>query len=337
MKSCLSQLKSEKGLTANVSVECEGFLFEGVNAEQKFHSRAGFELVSRGGYYHSLSTHGLRVFIDRFAEAIRALGFENEKDHPEVAPSQFEINYKYCDALQAADQLQLYKLTARQTAARLGFTASFLPKPIAGINGSGMHTNISLAKDGENLFYDANGKEGLSKEGWDFIDRLLYSGEALCLPLNSSVNAYRRLDPNYEAPNQIRTSAVDRTSMVRIPLANKNSARIEVRTVAPDASPYLTFFLLLKAGLEGPVDPKTVESHRNERSRFLASSIYDAADHFAKNPFLGEVLGSGTLEKFLEQKLAAAHRCPRELGQLVKTEEILFHHEVTNQHIWSQF
>lgn len=186
----------------------------------------------------------LKLFIDGLAEAQRALGFENEKDHPEVAPSQFELNYKYTDALIAADQLQLYKLTARAGFRNLGMTSSFLPKPIAGINGSGMHCNMSLSKGRKNLFFDPKGEDNLSQQGWNFVDRILNNANDICLVLNPSVNAYRRLDPHYEAPNQIKSSAIDRTSIIRIPLANEKSARIEVRSVAPDANPYFTFLSL---------------------------------------------------------------------------------------------
>lgn len=337
LKNYLEELRASQGLTANVSVECEGFLFQGENAERNYTSHQGFDLVSKGGYYSSLATDTLRLFIDSFAESQRALGFENEKDHPEVAPSQFELNYKYCDALIAADQVQLYKLMARQVAARMGCTASFLPKPVAGINGNGMHTNVSISKDGTNLFFDSNGEDGLSPFAWDFVDRLLYSANDICLTLNSSVNAYRRLDPNFEAPNQIKSSAVDRTSMVRIPLGNKNSARIEVRTVAPDSNPYLALYTLIKTGMTGPVNEEEVQENRRSRTRLLPGNIYDAIRHFKGSNFVAELLGQENKEKFVEQKLASAHRCPRELGTLVKTEEVRFHHEVTNQYIWSQF
>lgn len=337
LKYYLDELKSTHDYTTNVSVECEGFLFEGQSAEQRFHSREGFEMVSTGGYFNSLPNDPLRLFIDEFAEGQRALGFENEKDHPEVAPSQFELNYKYCNALQAADQLQLYKLMARQVAANMGMTASFLAKPIAGINGSGMHTNLSLSKGKKNLFYDAKGDDNLSPLAWGFIDRLLQNANDFCLALNASVNSYRRLDPNFEAPNQIKSSAVDRTSMVRIPLANEKSARIEVRTVAPDANPYMAFYLILKTGLEGPLDNNQTEENRRSRTRFLPGNIYDSMRHFKASSFIAEVLTPEVKDKYLARKKASAERCPRALGELVKTEEVLFHHEVTNQHIWSQF
>ena len=333
---CADLWKKDKTV-AFAAVETEGFLFEGENAEQNFNSRDGFKFVSNGGYYHSLPKDPLKLFIDKFAEAQRALGFQNEKDHPEVAPSQFELNYSYCDALIAADQIQLYKLLARQIAADSGKTACFLPKPMANINGSGMHTNISLSRDGKNLFWDAKGQDNLSPMAWDFVDRLLNNANDLCLIMNSSVNSYRRLDPHYEAPNQIKSSAVDRTSMIRIPLGNEKSARVEVRTVAPDANPYLTMFALFKTGLEGPMTETLDSESRRTRTRFLPDNIYDAMRHFKASSYVKELLGADNHEKFLDLKQAAADRCPKELGTMVKTEEILFHHDVTNQYIWKRF
>lgn len=337
LKHYCDQLYSRQSIVANVSVECEGFLFEGINAEQGFSSRQGFKLVSSGGYFNSLPNDPLKLFIDRLAEAQRALAFENEKDHPEVAPSQFELNYSYCDALLAADQLQLYKLTARQVAANMGYTACFLPKPIAGINGSGMHTNLSLSQKNKNLFFDVNGEDNLSEMAWNFVDRLLNSANDICLIMNPSVNAYRRLDPHFEAPNQIKSSAVDRTSMIRIPLGNEKSARIEVRTVAPDANPYLTFLAILKTGLEGPMTETITSEARRTRTRFLPGNIYDAVRLCKASEFVSEMIGPDNKDKFIERKIASADRCPKELGTMVKTSEILFHHEVTNQYLWGNF
>src|SRR5205807_1303527 len=184
----------KKGVTAYASAEVEGFLIDGVNAEQNFDEKLGFKLISLGGYFHSLPLDTLRRFIDACAEAQRAMGFKNEKDHPEVAPSQFEMNFSYADVVRASDNIQLYKLIARQVARSMGMTATFLPKPFMGINGSGMHTNFSLSKGGKNIFYDAKGDEGLSKIAWDFVWKLLNHAPEICLIFNSSVNAYRRLD-----------------------------------------------------------------------------------------------------------------------------------------------
>lgn len=322
---------------ANVAVELEGFLFNGRNAEQNFKADQGFEFVSSGGYYHSLPQDPLRQFIDRFAEAQRALGFENEKDHPEVAPSQFELNFSYSDALVCADQIQLYKLMARQIANHMGMTASFLPKPVADINGNGMHTNMSLSRNGKNVFYDAKGQDSISDEAWSFVDRILNNANDLCLLLNPSVNAYRRLDPHYEAPNQIKASAIDRSSMIRIPLGNEKSARIEVRSVAPDANPYLLIYTLFKAGLEGPMAETLDSESRRTRTRFLPDNIYDAIRHYKGSEYLRGLLGESNHGKYLELKQAVAERCPKLLGTRIKTEEILFHHEVTNQYLWGKF
>jgi len=319
------------------AVEIEGFLFEGRNVEQNFSSREGFKFVSNGGYYHSLPKDPLKVFIDKFAEAQRAMGFENEKDHPEVAPSQFELNYSYCDALQAADQVQIYKLLARQIAADMGMTASFLPKPMANINGSGMHTNISVCKQGQNLFYDKAGEDNLSPMAWGFIERLLSNALDMCLVLNPSVNSYRRLDPNYEAPNQIMASAVNRTAMVRIPIGNEKSARVEVRTVAPDVNPYLSMLTLFKVGLDGVAKPDHSGTNRKRADKVLPDNIYDALVYFNGSSVMKEMLGEQNTEKYAELKEASANRCPKELGTMVKSEEILFHHEVTNQYIWKRF
>src|SRR5256884_8815101 len=135
-------------------------------------------------------------------------------------------------------QIQLYKLICRQVATNMGFTACFLPKPVVGVNGSGMHTNVSVSKEGKNLFWDPKGEEKLSKFGWDFVDRILTHGNDICLLFNSSVNAYRRLDPHFEAPNQLNASAVNRGAMVRIPIGNERSMRPEVRAVRPDPNRY---------------------------------------------------------------------------------------------------
>src|SRR5438045_8608386 len=133
----------------------------------------------------------------------------------------------------------------------MGLTASFLPKPVGGVNGSGMHTNVSVSENGKNLFWDPKGEEKLSKFGWQFVDRILTHGNDICLLLNASVNAYRRLDPHFEAPNQIKASAVNRSAMVRIPIGNERSSRVEVRSVAPDANPYMVMLSVFKTGLDG--------------------------------------------------------------------------------------
>ncbi|MBP1635504.1 MAG: glutamate--ammonia ligase [Acidobacteria bacterium] len=322
---------------AHVSNEIEGFLFRGRDVERQYHLTNQFEFISTGGYYHSLPGDALRRFIDASAEVQRALGFGNEKDHPEVAPSQFEMNYTHTEACIAADQVQLYKLVCRQVAQQMDMTASFLPKPVTGVNGTGMHTNLSLSRGACNLFWDPNGEDQLSELGWSFVDRVLASANDLCLIFNSSVNAYRRLDPHFEAPNQIKASAVNRGAMIRIPLANEKSARIELRSIGPDANPYLAIYTLLRFGLEGPLPEDSLNEIRRSRTRFLPDNIHDAIRLFKSSRFLAEMMGEETHAKFAEVKQAQADRCPKALGRLIKASEVQFHHEVTNQYLWNRF
>ncbi|MBM3783550.1 MAG: glutamine synthetase [Acidobacteria bacterium] len=322
------------GYTLNAANEIEGFLFAGQDAEREYHKTGKFEYVNTGGYYHSLPGDPLREFIDTAAEVQRAMGFQNEKDHPEVAPSQFEINYGYGEVVAAADQIQLYKLICRQVARKMGLTASFLPKPVVGVNGSGMHTNVSISKKGKNLFWDPAGQEKISKFAWSFVDRILTHGNDICLLLNASVNAYRRLDPHFEAPNQIIASAVDRGSMVRIPIGNERSARVEVRSVGPDANPYMVMLSVFKTGLEGTISK---EKNLRQAKRYLPDNIYDAMSNFRSADWTAQLLGADVKGRYLDLKQASADRCPRLLGTVVKSQEVQFHHEVYNQYLWNQF
>ncbi|MCI0650720.1 MAG: glutamine synthetase family protein [Planctomycetes bacterium] len=337
LKRFTDELYARDQTTCHVSNEVEGFLFQGRDAERRYFESGRFDYVSTGGYYHSLPGDTLRKFIDAAAESQRAMGFANEKDHPEVAPSQFEMNYSYTEALIAADQVQLYKLLCRQVASKLDCTACFLPKPVAGVNGNGMHTNLSLARAGKNLFYDKKGEDGLSKLGWDFIDRILNTGTDTCLILNASVNAYRRLDPHFEAPNQIKASAINRGAMVRIPLGNERSARIEVRSIAPDANPYMAIYSVLRTGLEGPTSEAESAESKRSRTRFLPDNIFDAIRIFKGSRFVVDLLGEDVQAKYADLKQASADRCPKALGTRVKTAEVQFHHEVTNQYLWNMF
>jgi glutamine synthetase len=334
LKGFAQGLYKDEGYTLNAANEIEGFLFKGIDAEQNYHETGKFEYVNTGGYYKSLPGDPLRKFIDTCAEVQRAMGFQNEKDHPEVAPSQFEINYGYGEVVAAADQIQLYKLICRQIATTLGMTVSFLPKPVVGVNGSGMHTNVSVSKGGKNLFWDPKGEEKLSKLGWSFVDKILTHGLDICLLLNPSVNAYRRLDPHFEAPNQLKASAVDRGSMIRIPIGNDKSMRVEVRSVAPDANPYLVLYSVFKSGLDG--DTAKIKNLR-QAERYLPDNIYSALDLFTESEWITKILGEDVKGRYADLKKVAADRCPRALGTFVKAPEVQYHHEVYNQFIWNLF
>jgi glutamine synthetase len=334
LKAYSDALYKDKGYTLNAANEIEGFLFAGKDAERHYHETMKFDFINTGGYYHVLPLDPLRQFIDTAAEVQRAMGFQNEKDHPEVAPSQFEINYGYGEVVAAADQIQLYKLLCRQIANNMGYTASFLPKPVVGVNGSGMHTNVSVSKEKVNLMWDPKGQEMLSGFGWEFIDRILTHALDICLILNPSVNAYRRLDPHFEAPNQIKASATDRGSMVRVPIGNSRSMRVEVRSVAPDANPYLTLYSIFKTGIDGTT--AKIDNLR-QANRYLPDHIQAAIDDFKSSKWIADILGSDVQGRFADLKQAAANRCARDLGTFVKAPEVQFHHEVYNQSLWNLF
>ncbi|HEV2990190.1 MAG TPA: glutamine synthetase family protein [Candidatus Angelobacter sp.] len=334
LKLFANELYEKEGYTLNAANEIEGFLFKGPDAERRYHETGKFEYVNTGGYYHSLPGDPLRTFIDTTAEVQRSMGFQNEKDHPEVAPSQFEINYSYGEVVAAADQIQLYKLICRQVATRMGLTASFLPKPVVGVNGNGMHTNVSISKNGKNLFWDPNGEEKLSQCGWAFIDRILTHANDICLMLNASVNAYRRLDPHFEAPNQIKASPTDRGSMVRIPIGNEKSMRVEVRSVAPDANPYMVMYSIFKAGVEG--ETANIKNLR-QAERYLPDNIYTSLEHFSNADWTTKLLGADVKTRYADLKQASADRCPRLLGTFVKPPEVQYHHDVYNQFLWNLF
>ncbi|MDP1884630.1 MAG: glutamine synthetase family protein [Candidatus Moranbacteria bacterium] len=335
LKEYCDKIKKENGITGYISAEVEGFLVDGKQAEQNYSDTNKFKLISSGGYYHSLPLGRLRNFIDRAAEAQRAMGFRNEKDHPEVAPSQFELNFTYEDALKACDMIQLYKLVCRQVANNMDMTATFLPKPTTQINGSGMHLNFSLFRDNKNIFYEKDGKDGLSQAGWDAISRVLNHAPELCLILNSSVNAYRRLDPKFEAPNQIKVSSIDRGSMIRIPIGDEKSTRLEIRSVAPDSNPYLVVYSILKTAMEGKKLKK--DKDKRDRLRFLPDNINDAIKIFKASDYITDILSEDDKAKYVGPKQSVADRSPKELGTTVKTSEIIFHHEVTNQMLWNRF
>jgi glutamine synthetase len=197
-----------------------------------------------------------------------------------------------------------------------------------------MHTNVSISKNGKNLFWDPKGEEKLSKSGWEFVDRILTHGNDICLLFNSSVNAYRRLDPHFEAPNQLKASPVDRGAMVRIPIGNERSMRTEVRAVAPDANPYMVMYSIFKTGLDG--ETSKIKNLR-QAARYLPDNIYKAIEDFENADWTTKLFGADVKGRYAELKRASADRCPRQLGTVVKAPEVQFHHEVYNQFLWNLF
>ncbi len=335
LKDKLEKLYKKEEMHFNMATELEWFLVKWINSEQRFDEKIWFELVSEWWYFNALPDSELKKFIDKSAEAQRALWFENEKDHPEVAPSQFELNYSYTDALISCDQILLYKLICRQVAHKMWLTATFLPKPISWINGNGMHLNLSFSKKWKNIFYEKWWEFGLSSFAMDFSKRILNHAPEICLILNSSVNAYRRLDPAFEAPNQIKMSPTDRSSMIRVPAGNEKSARIEIRSVAPDSNPYLVAYTVFKTWLEWEI--LTMDEDKRFRTRFLPNTLIDAIKLYKPNDFLTKILWEDLKNKFLDYKLLVADRSAKDLWKRLKNAEILYHHEITNQVLWNNF
>ena len=222
------------GYTFNVGPECEFFLFhqdENGQPTTLSHEKAG---------YFDLGPVDLGENARRdMVLTLEDMGYEIEASHHEVAPAQHEIDFKYDEALQTADNIMTFKLAVKTIAKRHGLFASFMPKPKYGINGSGMHINMSLSKDGHNIFHDPDGKMGLSKEAYYFIGGIMKHMKGVTLIMNPLVNSYKRLVPGYEAPCYIAWSATNRSPLIRIPASRGEETRVELRSPDPAANPYL--------------------------------------------------------------------------------------------------
>ena len=236
------------GFTAmNVGPEPEFFLFK---TDEKGNPTT--ELNDQGGYF-DLGADGswVRTAAVKSCLTLEEMGFEIEASHHEVAPGQHEIDFKYADAIKAADQIQTFKLVVKTIARQHGLHATFMPKPLFGVNGSGMHCHQSLFRGNENAFYDESDKLGLSKVARHYMAGVLSHARAFAAITNPTVNSYKRLVPGYEAPCYVAWSASNRSPMIRIPASRGLSTRVEVRNPDPAANPYLALAVMLEAGLDG--------------------------------------------------------------------------------------
>jgi glutamine synthetase len=247
--------------------------------------------------------------------ALEKLGFEIEASHHEVAPGQHEIDFRYCDALTAADRIMTLKLTGKTIALKHNLHVTFMPKPIFGINGSGMHTHISLFKNGKNVFYDPKGKYELSKEALYFIGGLLRHAKGFTAITNPLVNSYKRLTPGYEAPVYIAWSERNRSPLVRVPAARGVGARAELRSPDPSCNPYLAFAVILKAGIDGiknQIDPgepvsqniytMSKEKKKSLGIKSLPSNLNKALLELDKDEVVKSALTDHILENYIEAK-----------------------------------
>lgn len=247
--------------------------------------------------------------------ALEDMDFEIESSHHEVAPAQHEIDFKYDEALITADNIMTFKLAVKTIAKRHGLHATFMPKPKHGVAGSGMHINMSLVKDGKNIFQDENDVNGLSREAYWFIGGLLKHMKGMTAITNPLVNSYKRLVPGYEAPVYIAWSAKNRSHLIRIPAANGEGTRIEFRSPDPSANPYLTLAVCLCAGLDGIANqiepPESVdcniyelsETARKEKGiESLPETLAAAVKELEKDDFIKQVLGEHVAQKYVEAK-----------------------------------
>lgn len=309
LKKVMSQAKS-MGLEFDVGPECEFFLFhtddDGLPTTVTHESAGYFDLGPL-----DLGENARRDMV----LTLEDMGYEIEASHHESAPAQHEIDLHYDEALASADSIMTFKLVVKTIARRHGLHATFMPKPKSGINGSGMHINMSMRKDGINIFHDSKDPAGLSKEAYWFIGGLMKHMKAICFITNPVVNSYKRLVPGYEAPVYIAWSARNRTPLIRIPDTRGDAVRVELRSPDPSANPYLALAVCLAAGLEGIqneiMPPKSVDCNIYEMSEeerkasgieMLPGSLLEAAREFEKDAFIQSVLGEDLSKKYIEAK-----------------------------------
>lgn len=300
------------GYTFNVGPECEFFLFNvdenGAPTTNSNDQAAYFDLGP-----NDLGENARRDMV----LTLEDMGFVIEASHHECAPAQHEIDFKYGEAVKTADSIMTFKLAVKTISQRHGLHATFMPKPKANMAGSGMHINMSLEKDGKNVFADENGKNGLSEEAYHFIAGLMKHINGIVAITNPLVNSYKRLIPGYEAPVYIAWSAKNRSPLIRIPAARGKGTRVELRNPDPTANPYLALAVCLIAGLDGiknklevcdSVDANIYAMTKKERRErgidSLPETLIDAVKHLEKDELIMEFLGEETAEKYIEAKKA---------------------------------
>ena len=303
---------AELGYQFNVGPECEFFLFH--TDEEGRPTTISHE---KAGYFDlgpvDLGENARRDMVLTLEE----MGFEIEASHHEDAPAQHEIDFKYDEALRTADNIMTFKLAVKTIAKRFGLFASFMPKPKYGINGSGMHINISVSKDGKNIFNDPSDKAGLSQEAYYFIGGIMKHMKGMTAITNPLVNSYKRLIPGYEAPVYLAWSVSNRSPLIRIPAGRGEATRVELRSPDSAANPYLALAVCLAAGLDGiknkitppdAVNGNIFDMGKEEKEALkmesLPADLKEAMEEREKDSFVQEVLGAHVLEKYTEAKKA---------------------------------
>ena len=309
LKKVMTEARS-MGYEFNVGPECEFFLFH--TDDDGRPTTLSHECAS----YFDLGPLDLGENARRdMVLTLEDMDFEIEASHHEVAPAQHEIDFRYDEALATADNIMTFKLVVKTIAKRHGLHATFMPKPKYGINGSGMHLNMSLSRDGINAFQDTKDPNGLSKEAYYFLGGIMKHMKAISFITNPIVNSYKRLIPGYEAPVYIAWSAKNRTPLIRIPGSRGEGTRVELRSPDPSANPYLALAVCLAAGLDGikneimppcSVDCNIYEMTEQERMdagiENLPGSLLEAAREFEKDAFIQDVLGEDLSKKYIKAK-----------------------------------
>lgn len=309
LKKIVSEAEAE-GYIFNVGPECEFFLYhldDNGMPTNITHEQAGYFDMGPLDF----GENARRDMVMTLEE----MGFEVETSHHENAPAQHEIDFRYDEALATADNIMTFKVAVKTIAKRHGLHATFMPKPRSGVDGSGMHINMSLSREGRNIFQDAHDPNGLSREAYYFLGGLLRHIRAMTLILNPLVNSYKRLVPGYEAPTYIVWSARNRTPLVRIPATRGGDTRIELRSPDPSCNPYLALAVCLAAGIDGirnQIQPPSsmdmnmnmlsLEELRKAGIRSLPRNLKEAVDEFEKDPLMPEVLGTEVCRKYADAK-----------------------------------
>ncbi len=305
------QKAKDKGLVMNVGPEAEFFLFKRDEKGQltlDTHDNAHYYDAAPDDMGESIRTQIVRTISD--------LGFDVEASHHESAKGQHEIDFKYADALTSADNIITFRYVVKAIARANGQHATFMPKPIAGINGSGMHCNVSIFKDGKNTFYDPNRAHLLSETALYSIGGLLEHVKQFTAVTNPTVNSYKRLVPGYEAPVYLAWSLANRSALIRVPLKKGNATRVELRSPDPSCNPYLAFAVILEAMLDGiekkikpplDIDKNIYQMDDKERKRAkietLPGSLYEALMLMKKSSLVKSALGEHIFKEFMQSKL----------------------------------
>lgn len=301
---------ADMGYTCNIGPECEFFLFH-----LDEHDKPTTRSYDMGGYFDLGPVDRGEGCRRDICLCLEKMGFEIEASHHENAPAQHEIDFKYDEVLRTADNVMTFKYVVKNLAHQHGLYATFMPKPIYGICGSGMHINLSLFNGDKNVFCDENDERGLSEVAYSFIAGVMHHIKAITVLSNPIVNSYKRLVPGYEAPVYIAWSAKNRSPLIRIPTARGTGTRIELRNPDPAANPYLVMAAILQAGLDGvekkmkPCAPEdsniyklTAEERKEAGIHSLPKTLYDAVREFRKSEFAKEAVGVHVWKKYIEAK-----------------------------------